>query len=137
MNLYDVAQLVREFLEKDKFPKTCGSCGKVYYSLTQYFDETEHVGKPCSLEADHGHPLQNLGKTYTLSNCTCGSTLCLTSKGMPGGKFIRFMGWSVKESIVRGVALSDVFLEIREEMERQLEENRKPTQVDQEQAVNS
>jgi hypothetical protein len=78
----DVIEFIREFLER-QFPKECPNCQRGYDSLADYLHNVTHIGDPISHDADmeDWRPREPLG-TIAMSNCACGNTLSLASRGM-------------------------------------------------------
>lgn len=118
MNEEDVIKEIRTFLS-GRFPKVCSCCGKQYNSLEDYVRTTTHSGKPISYDADDNIwlPLKPIG-TLALANCSCGSTLSMSSKGMNLITMWKMMNWARKEAGKRGVTISDLLVDLREKIEK-------------------
>ena len=80
----DEAKVIRHLLEhlEGFFPKVCPNCGKHFATLREYLQLTENLGSVMPYDADLGDwkPIEPLG-TFAYSNCPCGNTLTLSSKG--------------------------------------------------------
>ena len=113
----DVIDITRKFISK-KFPKRCSSCGKVYTSLSDYLRNTTHMGKPISYDADVGdwQPIEPIG-TFSLANCSCGSTLSIDSKGMNLITMWRLMHWARKETKKRNIEIRDLLDDLRNKID--------------------
>lgn len=118
MNENDVVEILRDFISK-KFPKDCPNCGKHYHSLAEYLRTTTHVGKPVSYDADQDNwlPKKPLG-TLSLSNCSCGSTLAIDSKGMGLITMWRLLNWARTETKARGITTSELLEELRNKIDK-------------------
>ena len=113
MNEKDVIDELVAFISKG-FPKKCGNCDRVYLSIKEYIENTEHLGRPISYDADNNdwNPSSPIG-TLSLSNCSCGSTLAIDSRGMSLITMWRLMRWARSETKTRGVGMSDLLAELR------------------------
>ena len=76
----EVIRIMRGHLE-GLFPKVCVNCHRRYVTLAEYLLQTDHVGPaiPYDVELGDWNPLRPIG-TVTFANCSCGSTLALSSK---------------------------------------------------------
>ncbi len=101
-----------------QFPKTCSSCGKRYPTLAIYIKQTTHVGKPISYDAQANDwkPQKPVG-SMSLSNCECGSSLSLDSRGMGVFALWRLMAWARKQAKSKGVEVDDVLADLRKEID--------------------
>ena len=119
-----VVKIVREFVEK-QFPKECPHCNRRFSTLKEYIQETSHIGKPISYDADMNEwtPEIPIG-TLSYANCLCGNTLIISSEGMGLIKMWRLLNWAKKETRKRGIKPEDLLDHIRERIDKQvLEEN--------------
>ncbi len=103
------------------FPRSCPNCRRQFESLREYLQVTTHQGPPVSYDAELGRwkPLIQLG-TMTLANCTCGSTLALTSQGIPLLQLWRMLNWAKIETKRRGIGQQELLGYLREEICRQV-----------------
>jgi len=93
----DVIKKMREHLE-GQFPKVCNNCHCRFATLREYLQITKHRGAAMPYDADAGNwlPLKPIG-TVSYADCPCGSTLLLSSAGMP-----RHRLWSLMMCAGRG-----------------------------------
>jgi len=113
----EVITTIREFISK-QFPKECNCCGKRYQSFREYLQNTTHAGKPISYDAEYEdwNPVKPIG-SISISNCTCGSSLAISSMGMNLFTLGRLMNWARIEAKKRGVAISDILEDIRNKID--------------------
>ena len=116
----EVIRLMRAHLE-GQFPKVCSNCNRRFATLREYLQVTEHVGPPIphDAEMDDWNPLQPIG-TITLANCPCGTTLALSSEGMPLVRLWRLLNWARIETKRRGMSPQDLLHYLRDEICRQI-----------------
>ena len=98
----------------EQFPLTCPCCQKEYTSVKQYLQETTHLGDPISHDAEINDwtPREPIG-TYSLAQCTCGTTLSISSEGMRRLTMWRLMFWAKRESARRGIAIRELLADLR------------------------
>jgi hypothetical protein len=79
----EIIQMTREHFERF-FPKVCPKCGRRFAALREYILDTERIGTTTCYAAEIGdwETMQPIGAA-ALSNCLYGTTLSLTSEGMP------------------------------------------------------
>jgi hypothetical protein len=118
MQEHDVIKVMLDYISK-QFPKKCSCCGRLYASLAEYLRSTTHVGKPVSLDADFGdwQPAQPIG-VISCANCSCGSTMAITSDGMGIITLLRLMNWARRETKRRGVGMSDLLADLRTKIDK-------------------
>ena len=114
----DVIEIMRDHISK-KFPKECACCGKLYKSFAEFLRNTTHVGKPMSYDAEleDWKPVNPLG-TIGMSNCSCGSTMSITSSGINLIILWRLMNWVRNEALKRGIAREDLLADLRSKIDR-------------------
>src|SRR5271154_2542732 len=97
-----VIRAMRAHLE-GLFPKVCPQCQRHFASLREYLLTTEPLGPAMPYDAESGQwrPLRPIG-TATFANCPCGTTLALTSKGMPLFQLWPLLNWAWIETEKRG-----------------------------------
>ncbi|MDB6120784.1 MAG: hypothetical protein JWO08_4565 [Verrucomicrobiaceae bacterium] len=107
---------LREQLE-GLFPKTCGCCGHQYGSLHGYLQTVQHLGPAVCFDVECGdwHPLKPLG-TLMFANCPCGSTLALSSDGMPLLQLWSMLDWVKIESKLRSLTAQQTLSYLRAEV---------------------
>lgn len=116
----EVIRLMREHLET-QFPKLCPNCQRSYASLRQYIQITAHLGPAMPYDAEMGdwNPAQPIG-TLTYSNCPCGSTMALTSDGMPLLRLWSLLNWAKTETKKRGMTPQELLNYLRDEICRRV-----------------
>jgi len=79
----EVVRFISEHVE-GLFPKTCNKCQKIYPTYREYLLQTKRIGIPLSYDIELGNwkPTRSTGN-LALANCHCGSTLAISSSGMP------------------------------------------------------
>lgn len=60
-------------LTRGTFPKSCASCGKIYYTLEQFLEETQRIRNSSGLISSINERDNIVVEVYR--NCSCGSTL--------------------------------------------------------------
>jgi hypothetical protein len=116
----EVVRIMREHLE-GLFPKVCPTCYRRFATLREYLLTTTHLGPaiPYDVELGDWKPLRPLG-TMTYANCPCGTTLALTSQGMPLSQLWSLLGWAKLETQRRGVSPNELLNYLREEICKQV-----------------
>jgi len=116
----DVIRAMREHLE-GLFPKTCPNCHHTYATFREYLQLTTHQGEPVPYDALNGdwQPTQPVG-TVTLANCPCGSTLALSSQGMPLIQLWRLLNWARIETRRREMSPQQLLCYLRDEICKQV-----------------
>jgi hypothetical protein len=111
---------VREHFES-LFPKTCQSCGRSFATLRDYIVNTERAGAALSYDAedDDWATREPLG-SHALANCSCGSTMALTTDGMSLPLRLALLEWLKGETLKRGVNASAVLEAMRDVIRRQV-----------------
>ena len=114
----DVIRVIHEHVE-GLFPKTCQGCGRVFPNYRDYLQNTEHVGIPLSydIQLNNWQPGNSSGNV-ALANCHCGSTLAISSKGMPLSQIWQVLYWVKVESHRRKVKTDVIICYIRDEVEK-------------------
>jgi hypothetical protein len=116
----DVIQAMRAHLEA-QFPKVCPNCQRRFATLREYLIMTKHQGPPIAHDAEFEdwNPLHPVG-TVTMANCPCGTTLALSSEGMPLAQLWRLLNWARIETRRRGVNPQKLLTHLRDEICRQV-----------------
>ena len=119
-------EIVKAHVE-GQFPRRCTCCGREYATLTEWVEVTAPVGDPISYDAEHEEwrPAEEDG-TMALSNCPCGSTLALSSKGIGIVNMWRLLFWARDRSKQRGISVSELLGWLRGEIDRQVLAERQP-----------
>ena len=112
----EVLRLMREHLE-GQFPKNCAKCKRRFATLREYLLITKHLGSAIPYDANLGQwePLQPLG-TFTYSQCPCGNTLSLSSKGMPLPRLWSLLFWARIEKTKRHMTPQELLNYLRDEI---------------------
>jgi hypothetical protein len=111
---------MREHLE-GLFPRTCSNCGRNFATLREFLQVTTHQGQPISYDAQAGNwqPQKPTG-TMTFVNCSCGTTLALSSEGMPLPQLWRLLNWAKIETNRRGISSQALLSYLRDEICKQV-----------------
>lgn len=111
---------MRDHLE-GHFPKMCPNCQWIFANLREYLTITTHQGLPVPHDAlaDDWQPFRPLG-TVTLANCPCGSTLALSSRGMPLPQLWRLLNWARVETARRNMSPQQLLTCLRDEICKQV-----------------
>jgi hypothetical protein len=91
-----------------QFPRICSTCGRRFESLRDFFLNTTAIGDAISFDLELGdlRPKEPLG-AMAMSNCSCGTTLALTSEGMPLPHLWSVHQWADAEARSRGMSLPE------------------------------
>ena len=116
----EAVKIIRKHVE-NQFPMNCSTCNHQFASLKEYLQNTTPVGTPVSYDAERGDwkPLNPLG-AFSLRNCKCGSTLCVSSHGMKITTMWRLLKWARKESSSRGIKVRELLQDIRKKINNQV-----------------
>ena len=116
----EVIRMMRAHLE-GQFPKVCPNCQRRYVTVREYLLHTAHLGSAMPYDAELGdwNPAEPLG-TVTYANCPCGTTLALSSKGMPLTRLWRLLNWARTETHRRNMIPQELLNYLRDEITRQV-----------------
>jgi len=118
----EVIQLLRKQHE-EYFPKTCGNCGRQYATLREYVLSTKRLWPATSYDAELRHfnvtAERQLGG-MAMANCTCGSTLALSTKNMPNAQMLALLEWAQAEMKRRGLDQNEFSDYLRDEIRQQV-----------------
>jgi hypothetical protein len=119
----DVTARMRAHLEK-QFPKVCPNCKRRFESLREFLQIAKPAGPAMPYDADVGDwaPMRPIGLA-TYHNCPCGSTLAVTSEGMPLRELWTLLNWARIETKKRGMSPRELLNHLREEISREVLEN--------------
>lgn len=111
---------MRDHLE-GLFPKDCPNCKRRFATLREYLLNTEHLGPAMPHDADAGDwtPARPVG-TMTYANCRCGTTLALSSEGMPLPRLWSLLRWARTETQRRGMTPQELLNHLRDEISKQV-----------------
>ncbi len=123
MQRNEIILLVIKFIS-NQFPRTCRCCGKTYYTIADYTQNTIQVGKPISYDADDGdwNPVNPIG-LVSIANCICGTSLAISSHGMSLSSLAQIMEWARIETQKRNETASDILENIRIEIAKIIIQN--------------
>jgi hypothetical protein len=115
----DVVRIVRSYIE-GLFPRVCSNCGRRFVSLRDYLEMTTHLASPILYDdiAD-SVPEKPIGP-MSLANCTCGTTLTVSSSGIPTAQMVELLTWARTESRRRSISLRELLRHIRDRIDRQV-----------------
>lgn len=101
------------------FPKACASCGRTFASLRDYILSTRPVGSTISYDAELGdwQTTRPLGAA-ALANCPCGSTIALTTEGIPLPVIQDMLEWIRVETVGRGMSVEQLLGLVRDEVRK-------------------
>jgi len=116
----EVVSQMRAHLES-QFPKECPNCKRSYATLREYLKNTEIAGSAMPYDAllDDWNPLRPLG-TVAYANCACGTTLALTSDGLPILQLWKLLNWARVELKSRGMTPEELLNYLRDEICKQV-----------------
>jgi hypothetical protein len=140
MTEIEIVGMLRECSE-GLFPRTCPKCGCPFATLREYIRASQPLWPTLSYDIELGdyetlHPIGILA----MANCSCGTTLALSSKRMPLSQTHQILDWIRTETGRRGLDSKDLLNHVREEIRNQvlnepiqevasgLKENNKPDQ---------
>jgi hypothetical protein len=114
----DAIQILYRYHE-GLFPKVCHNCGRRYATLREYVVATERLWPASSYDAelDQFDAEQPLGG-MAMANCICGSTLALSTRGMPPAQMRALLDWARTEMKVRGLDQKQLSDHLRDEVRR-------------------
>ena len=115
-----VIHIIRTNVEK-QFPKDCNACGYRFASLKEYLQNTVHIGKPHSYdaEAEDWKPKKPFG-TFSFSDCKCGNTLVLGSSRLEVVTMWKLLWWARNETSRRKLSVNELLDEIRSKIDNQV-----------------
>ncbi len=116
----EVISAMRTHLE-GLFPKVCSNCQCLFVTLRKYLQNTTHLGPAIPYDAERGdwNPLHPMG-IVMYAVCSCGTTLALSSKGMPLPQFWSLMNWARAETQRLGITPRESLNYVRDEICKQV-----------------
>src|SRR5664279_1262541 len=116
----EVIQIMRQHVA-GLFPKVCPNCHRRFATLREYILATQPLGATMSYDAEmeDWKPMQPVGTT-AMANCPCGTTLTLSSEGMPLIQMWRLLNWARVETKRRGTSQEELLNHVRLEIRRQV-----------------
>lgn len=123
----EAVQIMRAHLE-GLFPKICPTCRRCFSTLRDYVLNTERVGTTISFDAEMGQwDTKSPIGTVAHANCRCGTTLALTSDGIPLEQMKLLLDWARTETRRRNLSLQQLLDLARDEIRRQVLAEAKPS----------
>jgi hypothetical protein len=115
-----VINIIRTNVEQ-QFPKSCNTCGRRFSSLKEYLQNTVHIGKPHSYDAEQQdwRPHNPLG-TYSFSDCKCGNTLAIGSSKMKVATMWGLLWWAKGEKSRRKISTGELLNDLRMKIDSQV-----------------
>ena len=116
----EIIQMVLEHYES-LFPKVCSNCGRFFATLREYILNTERIGTTTCYDAEIGdwETTQPIG-VGAHSNCPCGTTMTLTSEGMPLSQVHLVLNWIKEETQRQGSSPLELIDYIRSEIRKRV-----------------
>ena len=116
----EVLDILRGHFE-NLFPKICSTCGRRYATLRDYILNTKRRGPARSYDADLGQWETNapIG-SLAYADCSCGSTLALSTDGMALPQRKALLSWVRLETERRGVTPSALLEGLRDNLRAQV-----------------
>jgi hypothetical protein len=116
----EIIQMMREHFE-GLFPKVCDNCGRYFATLREYILDTKRLEGTISYDAEVSdwETTQPIGGV-ALANCPCGTTLALTTEGMPLSKIHLVLKWIRVESERRDLSPMELLGYLRDEVRKRV-----------------
>jgi hypothetical protein len=116
----EIIQMTREHFE-GLFPKVCPNCGRCFATLREYILNTKRIGTTICHDAEIGdwETTRPIGAAAH-SNCPCGTTMLLTSEGMPISQINLVLRWIKKETEQRSSSPRRLMDYIRDEIRKRV-----------------
>ena len=119
MNEDDVVRIVRTYIE-GLFPRVCPNCARRFASLREYLETTTHLASPILYDdLTEGVAEKPLGP-MSLANCACGTTLTVSSSGIPTAQMVVLLTWARAESRRRSITVRELLRHIRDRIDREV-----------------
>lgn len=116
----EALEAVRRHFES-LFPRSCPTCDRVYPTLREYVSLTRPIGPPRSWDADLGDWEARIPVgSHALANCTCGSTLALSTEGMGAERQRVLLDWLQQACRRRGLSPTELLEWMRAEIRREV-----------------
>ena len=116
----EIVQMTRKHFD-GLFPKVCPKCGRYFATLREYILNTKRIGTTICHDAELGDwgTAQPIGAAAH-SNCPCGTTMVLTSEGMPISQVHLVLRWIKEETKRRGSSHRRLMDYIRDEVRKRV-----------------
>ena len=114
----EIIRMTREHFE-GLFPKICPKCGRHFPTLRNYILDTQRIGTTIPYDAESGdwETTRPIG-AVALANCSCGTTMALTSEGMPISQINLVLRWTKEETKRRGLSPRELMDYVRDEIRK-------------------
>jgi len=117
------ADIIRMLLEYSDgiFPKICSKCGRRFGTFREYILNTKPIGSPTSYDAEllQFKPEDPIG-SMAMANCTCGTTLAVSTQKMSLAQAHLFLEWIQSETRRRGINQRELLEHIRDEVHKRV-----------------
>ena len=118
MSTDEIVQMMHRHFES-LFPRQCSTCGHRFGSLREYILGTQRVAGTISYDAERGDWDTKLPiGAIAHANCTCGTTLALTTEGMPLADVHAVLRWVRAECLALQAPPRVVIESLRDEIRR-------------------
>ena len=116
----ELVKMMRDYFE-GLFPKVCENCGQRFETLREYILKTKRLGDPISYDAEEGNwkPSSPMGGVVMV-NCSCGSTLALTTDSMSLSQIHVVLDWIKEECKRQRLNSSQLLNYIRDKVRTQV-----------------
>jgi hypothetical protein len=120
MTEHDIVHTLLNFFA-GLFPRTCPKCGRTFATIREYVAATQPLWPAVDYDMEMGNDrTSNPMGAILMANCTCGSTLALSSKALPLGQAHRIRDWIRTEADCRGLKPAELVDHLRREARRQI-----------------
>jgi hypothetical protein len=112
----EIMRLIHDHI-RSLFPKTCPKCQRHFATYRDYLAQTKPLGTPVSYDLELGDvkPADSIGN-LSMANCPCGTTLSLSSEGMPMADLWKVLKWIKLEIQNRHCSLPEMLAYIRQQV---------------------
>jgi len=116
----EIIKMMREHFE-GLFPKVCPKCDRRFATLREYILDTQRIGGTISYDAEMGDwkTTQPIG-AVAHANCPCGTTMALTTEGMPISQIHLVLKWVKEETKRRGLSPEELIGYVRDEVRKRV-----------------
>jgi hypothetical protein len=116
----ELIRMLREYYD-GLFPKVCTNCGRRFATLREYIVATQRLWPSLSYDIELGdfkaeRPIGGVA----MVNCLCGSTLTLSTEGMPVSQTHLILEWIRTEMERRGITPAALLDHLRDEVRNQV-----------------
>ena len=114
----EIIRITREHFE-GFFPKVFSKCGRHFATLRDYILDTQRIGTTICHDAEIGDWETTRPIVATAhSNCPCGTTMVLTSEGMPISQINLLLRWIKEETKRRGLSPRELMDYVSDEIRK-------------------